>query len=282
MAITYTGTATTQVAHRVRCVHCGVDYVYEMSVSNTAEADTHNLSAEAAQEKAKADAAINLAKRLANPAHIYATVPCPACSRYQPHMYETVSRERYGKLGCIGCAAAVPGLLTVVAMVALGSSVDQSKAIQFIIAGAVVFVVGIGVSRWTKYRIEKGDPNDNNLGGRQRKAKERAMSPAAHEERQAERLRAAYSASTSRTPDPGAPPVRTVEWWADQDVLAAGGTIAVRLGGTDAATVVVPAGTPAGTACEVRVGDRVVPGLKARVSPFFVRHDELPRGGVRP
>jgi hypothetical protein len=283
----YTATLKLVVPQMVECAHCGCRFVYEKTVSASGCAETSILSGdEAAKAAAAQSARDHLDCQLRNRDGFFDAIPCPECYRYQPYMFKTLGQQKYDTLGCLGYLLLVPGFLAAVAGVILWFALpkDRTTAVGVGVGGATAWGVGYVLLRWVGRLVGRYDPNTENRRARQDKAAERAMSLEEFDDRQAGRARKAIDEHT-----PPEQPTRrwgkgkthtgpepVVEWWVLPAVFIEGGTVTVRLGSAERATVEVPEDAEPGGVFEPTTQSESLPEFKVRLLALDVHQDAVP------
>lgn len=278
MPIQITSTVEAKLPQLVHCVNCDCKFVYEMTVTGIG-CDTTGLfkDEDAARASARELAQASLCRRLKN-APLCEAIPCPKCYRYQPYMSGAAARERFIDLR--GFALPLGILCTAVVCVAASSwfAYADLKSVA-VIAGAVacgVWLFGRAALALLQFRVNRYDPNTQELSGRERLAEKRSTPLEDFDADQAKNVRKEYRkyADAVRVPKWGAtsfvvPDPLVVGWWFTSSVMLNGGYVVIDLPDGDSVTVHVPEDCPPGEVLDIHPSS-------SDVLPFQIRVQALP------
>ncbi len=283
MPIRYTTTVEVKIPQLVHCIQCDCKFIYEMAVTGIGCDDTglFQSGAEArASATGKAQASLN--RRLSKPM-LCEAIPCPKCYRYQPYMHIVAARERFTDyrflvlpLGLL-CAAVAS-----VATICWFQYPDtQPIAMPAGLATLAVWFVGGVTLDLLRKRIERYDPNTQELSQREALAEKRTVSPTDFDATQAKRVRREYKEYFAAMKNPRwggssfeVPQPLVVEWWFTSSIMLNGGSIVIDLPGGESATFHVPEDTLPGEVLDVHASSQSVLPFQLRVLAIRSHPDE--------
>jgi hypothetical protein len=276
-----------RVAHLVRCGFCDCQYVYRQDLTGFGRAQHGQGAASSEVREAKAaakkEALKNLNSSIRDP-RVCAAVPCPECACYQKYMFQLAGKIRYERVGCLGVALTVAGLLVLIVGLLTWRTAIQTATLWAVISllGLLVLLAGVGLRVLSVLLIANYNPNQQESKRERQKHSRGAVSPEEFDREQLQQARGAFVAYAQQASEAGRWPTEpedqlVLDWWVQPAMLLDGGAFSIHLADGYRLIVDVPPDTESGAALTPRRAEQPTGPLQVCVRALRIHADERRR-----